>query len=206
MAAMASTGNNTELNRLKSLNPELTLQTEPDYRRFATVVTIVMAPLLASLGLVLQIVAYELNALYFETTLPAFSKPLIEWFGLRPHAFLFHLTFMFWWLFLAVRIHTSVCYPNNQVFLRVYVSRFILCGMALALYLAIFGYMAASPAIILLADIRQPPEFTKWIPIVSGWMPFLFALVAAFWLWRKMEFRKNADGQWELTTKHQDGG
>lgn len=174
---------------------------EPSYRTIALIVTIVAAAALFALGLVLQLLAYDLNEFYSTSPLPSASQPLFHWFGLRPTTFLLHITFWFWWLFLWALCHTFFYYPDNRSFARVYAYRFLLSCAAVIAYLSIFVVMAALPRVLLLADIREPPAFTKAIPVISWILPVLFVFLLIRWAYQTSTAFTDKNGVFRITHK-----
>ena len=154
---------------------------EPNYRAYATLSTFGTALILFAIGFVLQLVVYELRAQYHDTTLPAISKPLFDWFGLRPTSYLAEITFWFWWPFLGNLVHAACFYRESQQFVRVFTFRYLMCCVAVACYLSVVALMAAMPRVILLADLNSPPEFTRVVSIISVILPITLAVVATRW-------------------------
>jgi hypothetical protein len=60
---------------------------EPSYRGYGCALVVTSAIALFVLGFVLQLVVYEFRD-PTQTELPAMSKPLFNWFGLRPTEYL----------------------------------------------------------------------------------------------------------------------
>ena len=178
------------------------MPSEPSYRRIAAVVTVVAAIVHFALGFVLQLMTYELFESYSEYPLPAISKPLFESFGFRPTAFLVYTTFWLWWPFLWAFIHTHFFYSENEVFGRVYIHRLILCMSFTALYASVYSILAATPRVILLADLsHQPAIIMRCIPIISRVIPLVFLVLTAKWTYRTCSAFRDRDGKFRITHK-----
>lgn len=156
---------------------------EPNYQIVAAALTASAALVLFALGFVLQLVIYDLNGVFSQYELPAASKPLYDWFGLRPTAYLIHVVFWCWWPFLAGLIYTHLHCPNNQQFGRVFASYFLLCCAAVASLLSIIVVMAAFPR-VLLRDIREPPAIVQCLPVVSYCLPIVMFVISTRWLYQ----------------------
>lgn len=153
---------------------------EPDYREYGCLLVVVSAIGLFVLGFVLQLIVYELRPA--QGDIPAFSKPLFNWLGLRPNYYLIDITFWFWWPILAAYLHTLFYYPKNRQFARVFAYRFAACCSVIVCYLSIIALMAALPhVVILLTDLQGPPSFIRIVPVISGILPLVVIIVGVYW-------------------------
>lgn len=172
----------------------MTQRSEPNYRIYATLSTLGAALILFAVGFVLQLAVYELRSQYIDTPLPAISKPLFDWFGLRPTSYLTQITFWFWWLFLGNLLHTACFFPENRQFTRVFAFRYLMCWVAVACYLSMIAVMAAMPRVVLLAD-SNPPGFTRVVSIISVILPIILAVLAASWVYRTSRIIRDPNGR-----------
>lgn len=173
----------------------MTQRSEPNYRTYATALTLGAALVLFAIGFVLQLVVYELRSQYHDNALPAISKPLFDWFGLRPTSYLLQITFWFWWLFLGNLLHAACFYAENRQFVRVFAFRYLVCCVSVACYLSIVALMAAMPQVILLADLDSPPDFTRVVSIVSVVLPIALAVLAAGWVYQTSRIIRDSRGR-----------
>jgi hypothetical protein len=176
---------------------------EPNYGAYALLATFGAAVVLLVIGLILQLVVPELrglNQLIFGggAELPWLSKPLFEWFGLRPTSYLTAITFWFWWPFLANLVHSACYFPEPRQFARVFGFRYLMCWVAVACYLAVVGFMAALAFMAFGADLAGPPAFTIVVPIISWILPVVFVVLAARWVYRTSRIVRRPEGGIEI--------
>lgn len=145
---------------------------------------------------------YELFESYSEFPLPSISEPLFDNFGYRPTSFLVHITFWLWWPFLWACVHTHFYYPSSDAFRRVYAYRLILCCSLVVLYTSIYAIVAATPRIILLADLsHEPSRIVKLIPNVSRIFPLLFLAFATRWAYGTTVAFRDKNGAFRICHK-----
>lgn len=174
---------------------------EPKYQGLAFLLTIAMGFVLVALGFVLQMIAWELNYRYGRQSISTISIPFYHWFGRFPDTHLVSVTMWFLWLYIAAWLHSLLYYADPKVFARVYAYRFVLCCVALAIYVSILILMGSLGRVVLVTSLPATPAFMNFVGWISWLWPVLLLLALIYWLRQTQSAFLDKDGIYRITFK-----
>jgi hypothetical protein len=137
-------------------------------------------------GQVAQLAIYQYNDYCRQCAvkLPALTSFFLRSVGLRQHSALAQVIWWFWlpMIWLLARSHFRFRHDRN--FAMQFVYGFLLCWLALGIFVTLCLIPLAAPFIFSLASVGQPPLHVRIVPIASCGL-IIVAIAACTFEWRR---------------------